>query len=248
MKILALEFSSPQRSVAVVESSERTPISLSEVIESNAVGGRAVGMIAEALSQAGLEREKIEVVVVGLGPGSYVGIRSAIALAQGWQLASGLGVPSRMQDGQSGRKVSTEQPRQSGGVKLLGLSSAECLAAQAHADGLRGRLQVVIDAQRNEFYLAGYDLGSSGWREIEPLRLATQAEVEAHRAGDEAVLGPEVARRFPGSRVMFPRAAILAQLALTRTDFVSSEKLAPIYLRETSFVKAPPPRHWQQGL
>jgi hypothetical protein len=31
-------------------------------------------------------------------------------------------------------------------------------------------------------------------------------------------------------------------LALDRTDFVAGEKLEPIYLRPTSFVKAPPPR------
>ena len=32
-------------------------------------------------------REAIEAIAVGLGPGSYTGIRAAIALAQGWQLA-----------------------------------------------------------------------------------------------------------------------------------------------------------------
>ena len=32
----------------------------------------------------------------------------------------------------------------------------------------------------------------------------------------------------------------LATLAAGRTDFVSGQKLEPIYLRETTFVKAPP--------
>ncbi len=42
--------------------------------------------------------------------------------------------------------------------------------------------------------------------------------------------------------MVFPRAATLGQLAAGRADFVSGEKLEPIYLRETKFVKAPPPR------
>ena len=58
-------------------------------------------MIEEALREAGLEREQIEVLAVGLGPGSYTGIRVALSLAQGWQLASGDG----------GMKVARHQQR-----------------------------------------------------------------------------------------------------------------------------------------
>ena len=47
---------------------------------------------------------------------------------------------------------------------------------------------------------------------------------------------------FPTGRVLFPRAATLGQLARDRTDFVAGERMEPIYLRETRFVKAPPPR------
>jgi hypothetical protein len=47
---------------------------------------------------------------------------------------------------------------------------------------------------------------------------------------------------FPEGRLVFPRATMLGQLASGRSDFVAGEKLEPIYLRETKFVKAPPPR------
>src|SRR5690242_11787704 len=100
MKILALEFSSPQRSVAVVEAEpakefsgsaviERAPIKVSEIIETGGVGTTLMSMIDEALGQARIQPEQIECVAVGLGPGSYNGIRQAIAMAQGWQLAAG---------------------------------------------------------------------------------------------------------------------------------------------------------------
>lgn len=218
MKLLALEFSSVQRSVAVVVAgSDNRGLATYEVVET--APGHAMkpfAMIEEVLRSAGVEREAIDGIVVGLGPGSYTGIRAAIALAQGWQLAAG--------------------------TKLLGGSSAGCLAAQAQADGVTGRFSVVMDAQREEFYVADYEAGPDGLREISPLRLATLAEVRGREAAGEQLVGPDVTRWFPKARVVFPRAARLGERALTRTDFVAGETLVPIYLRETTFVKASPPR------
>jgi tRNA threonylcarbamoyl adenosine modification protein YeaZ len=213
--ILALEFSTAQRSVAVARSdSGDVGPCLSEVIETGERAVNALGMIEEALLQARLEREQIECLAIGLGPGSYNGIRTAIALAQGWQLAAP--------------------------VKLLGISSAECLAAQAQSEGITGRVTAVIDAQRSEFYLTCYEINPQNRTELQPLHIATMAQVQQHAEAGELLIGPDVKKSFPG-RVIFPRAAMLAQLALNRTDFVPGERLQPIYLRETTFVKAPPP-------
>jgi len=220
MTILALEFSSAQRSVAVVCGRAGEAVSVvSEVVESGAGGTTAFAMIRSALHEAQLEREQIEVLAIGLGPGSYTGVRVALSIAQGWQLAS-----------------------RPGGIKLLGISSAECVAAQASAEKICGRMNVVMDAQRNEFYLAAYEISASDWSEIEPLRILTRAEVESRAAAKEILIGPEVTRWFPGSRLVFPRAAMLGRLTLNRNHFVAGEKLEPIYLRETNFVKAPPIR------
>ena len=208
MKILALEFSSPQRSVAVVRKDE--------CHESLSGANEPFAMIDEVLRDAKLEREQIECIVVGLGPGSYTGIRSAISIAQGWQLA---------------------RP-----IKLLGISSVEGIAAQAQADGATGRVNVIVDAQREEFYIAGYELAADGAREIEPLRIVTRAEIQQRADAEEVLIGPEVSKWFPSGKIVFPRAATLGRMALTRTNFISGEKLEPIYLRETKFVKAPPPR------
>src|SRR5262245_3857875 len=113
MKILALEFSSAQRGVAVLNAAA-TGIACFEVVETGGIG--PFGMIDQALRNASLEREQIECVAVGLGPGSYTGIRAAIALAQGWQLARA--------------------------VKLLGVGTDEALAEQARAQGISGRVNV----------------------------------------------------------------------------------------------------------
>ena len=212
MKILAIEFSTAQRSVAIVVDGQvrgRTQ-------ETGTRETRALSLIETALNAAGLERENIDCLAVGLGPGSYTGIRSAIALAQGWQLARG--------------------------TKILGISSVESLAAQAREEKTHGRVNVVIDAQRNEFYLARYEVSASGCLEVAPLRLAGREEVLALVRAGEMVLGPEVPGEWSVARQLFPDAAMVGQLASQRSDFLPGENLEPIYLRQTNFVKAPPPR------
>jgi len=236
--ILALEFSSSQRSVAVLRPNSRrdelheshSPPSsgksgtrgtrpsdmIFEAVETGGRGTNAFRMIEQTLSEAKIEREQIDVLAVGLGPGSYTGIRAAISLAQGWQLA----------------RV----------VKLLGVSSAEAIAAQAIVEKILGRVNVVIDAQRNEFYLATYEVAPDGWREISPLIILSRAAIQSRAEAGEILAGPEVTKWFPSGRTFFPRAAALAELAARRSDFVPGEKLEPVYLRETNFVKAPPAR------
>ena len=207
MTILALEFSSSQRSIAVARDGR-------VLAETSEAGGRethAFGMIEKVLAAANLGREEIECLAVGLGPGSYTGIRVALAIAQGWQLTTG--------------------------VKLLGIGSAECLAAQAQAEKIFGRVNVVVDAQRGEFYLAAYEISTAGVKEVAPLKIVVPAEI-ASRAG-EILTGPEVTRWFPAGANLFPQATMLATLAARRNDFMAGEKLEPVYLRETNFVKAP---------
>ena len=203
MTTLALEFSSDRRSVALA----RGGVVLAEAAqqtESRATD--ALGLIEKVLAQAKISRAEIEVIAVGLGPGSYTGIRAAIAVAQGWQLARG--------------------------VKLLGVSSVDALAAQAQAAKIFGRVNVAVDAQRGEFYLAGWEISAGSRREVLPLGIVTAAEMERLKAAGEIFLGDDV----------FPAAASVAQLAAGRNDFVAGAALQPVYLRETAFVKSVPAR------
>jgi tRNA threonylcarbamoyl adenosine modification protein YeaZ len=173
-------------------------------------------MIDQVLHEAKLERGAIGCIALGIGPGSYTGIRAAIALGQGWRLATG--------------------------VKLLAISSALCLAAQAQADGFVGPADFVIDAQRNEFYLTAYDITETELSEVVPLKLASSDEVVSRRTQRRALFGPQVRRWFPEGRELFPRAETLGRLAVGRTDYLAGERIEPIYLRQTSFVKSPPTR------
>jgi tRNA threonylcarbamoyladenosine biosynthesis protein TsaB len=224
MKILAFEFSTSRRSVAVVEKIGSAPAprhgavgnsSMAEVVETSA-NADIPEMIDRALRGVGLEREQIELLAVGLGPGSYTGVRTSIALAQGWQLARS--------------------------VPAIGVSSAEGLALAAASTGLVGRVNVVIDAQREEFYVAAYELSPDSAHETQALRIESLEQVRSRERSGELLVGPDVARWFPAARAVFPSAAFVAELALERLDLAPVVPMEPIYLRETSFVKAPPAR------
>ena len=222
MKILALDFSSDLRSAAILDSSQAGPASTPDglaIAEMSDHGPRnipAFDLIEAVLRDARLEPAQIECICAGLGPGSYTGIRVSISIAQGWQLARG--------------------------IRLLGLSSVTCLAAQAQTEGIFGRVHLAIDAQRNEFYLATYDITPETIQEIGPLHLASFEEANAIVQAGQLLAGPGLTRWFPTARVLYPSAANLARLASRRDDFISGDQLEPIYLRQTAFVKAPPPR------
>ena len=212
MKTLALEFSTDRRSVAVAVNGAV----LSEATETGGRESHPFRFIASALADAPLEREDVECVAVGLGPGSYHGVRSAIAIAQGWQLVRN--------------------------VRLCGVSSAAAIASEARRQARFGRVTVVIDAHRGEIYLASYDVSPERCQETEALRVATPESARAQLGASQWVVGPEAPPWWPTADIVFPSAAAVARLAADRTEGVAADRLEPLYLRQTSFVKAPPPR------
>jgi tRNA threonylcarbamoyl adenosine modification protein YeaZ len=212
MTILALEFSSEQRSVAV----SRDGVVLDEAIETGGRNTAAFATIERMLAKAKIEREEIEGIAVGLGPGSYTGVRAAIALAQGWQLARD--------------------------VKVAGVSSVEAIAAGAQAGKFFGLVNVIVNAQREEFYIATYDIGEAALKKTEPLKILPVADIRSRAEKGELFIGPEATKFSLNGLVLFPQAAAVAKLAAARSAFSADEKLEPIYLRETNFVKAQLPR------
>ena len=203
--ILALEFSSNRRSVAIADGKD-----VLARVETDDVKKPPLTLIDEALKKANLKRTAIETISIGIGPGSYTGIRSAIATAQGWQLARN--------------------------INLLPIPSAEILAANAAANGQRGETHFIIDAQRHEYYHTTWKLTEDNQSQTTPLHI-----IPVTVAAELKTFGPDSAG-LPSCDLLFPDAAILAQLAAGRTDFQPGETIEPIYLRPIEFTKAPPLR------
>lgn len=97
---------------------------------------RLLDTVDALCAQTGVTRSDVGLIAVGRGPGSFTGVRIAMATAKG--VASALGVP------------------------LVGLSTLNAIAWKAWQEGTRGRLLVVGDAMRKEVYPAYFQLDEAG--------------------------------------------------------------------------------------
>ena len=108
---------------------------------------------------------------VSLGPGSYTGLRSGIALAQGLAEA----------------RAGTSQPQEAHELPLLGIGAHEALVAACGARA--GRLWAVVPAGRGRLYARCYLWRAGTWREDGPLLRLTGAELRARCTADDALIG-----------------------------------------------------------
>jgi tRNA threonylcarbamoyl adenosine modification protein YeaZ len=93
-------------------------------------------MIRKTLDDAGIEARQLDLVVAGMGPGPFTGLRVGIAAARAFAL--GIGRP------------------------LVPAVSHDAVAFDEWSAGVRGAVLVVTDARRREVYWSSYDLGDTG--------------------------------------------------------------------------------------
>jgi tRNA threonylcarbamoyladenosine biosynthesis protein TsaB len=127
MRIVGLETSSRRGSVALVESGQLVVAREHERPKAHAE--ELLPMLTRALAEAGWSRHCLDRIGVGVGPGSFTGVRIGIALAQG--IAMGLGIP------------------------VVGVSSLKAMARGVPAD-VPGTRYCLLDARRNELFVAAY--------------------------------------------------------------------------------------------
>jgi tRNA threonylcarbamoyladenosine biosynthesis protein TsaB len=127
---------------------------------------RLLVMTGELLSEAGVAWSALDRIAVGLGPGTFTGLRVGIATARG--LAQSLS------------------------VELVGVSSLRALAQGASAQPGHGRVLAVIDARRGQAFAAAYSVAgrdSDSVDELAPPRALAPEDLpsvaaEAERAGE----------------------------------------------------------------
>lgn len=217
MICLAFEFTSDRRSVAVADNDTV----LAEIVHSSERRTPVFALVERALHEARQTRESVRRIAVSIGPGSYTGIRIAISAAQGWHLGIN--------------------------VDVVGVNTFEVLRVAAQERELPLPATFAIDAQRNEY--AVRTCTEAGWDDS--MKLEGRDAILQRITEGQSVLGPELGNRFqdlsktavarPGSTELFPTASIVARLAGT-LEPIPPEALAPVYLREAAFVKAPPAR------
>ena len=168
---------------------------------------RGLARIEDLLGEAGLRLRDLDRIAVGLGPGSFTGVRIAVAYAK--SLAYGSGVP------------------------LVGISSYDALEPDAAplpllavVQGRRG----VICARRHD---AGGFAGACGSVGDVLGRLLPDPPGLMHVTGNTEDVLSEIAERGWTVRALQPRAGVpavaIAQLARTREPSPTPHALAPDY-------------------
>jgi tRNA threonylcarbamoyladenosine biosynthesis protein TsaB len=93
--------------------------------------------VADVMERAGVDWGELEAIAVGVGPGSFTGLRIGIATARALAVASGL--------------------------RLRPVSSLAALAREIEETGPGSVVLPLIDAKRGEVFAAAYDGGEELW-------------------------------------------------------------------------------------
>ena len=133
MNLLALETSTNACSVALAFEGS---IAERHVVQAREHARLLIPMIEELLSERAAALAELDAVVLGNGPGSFIGMRIAASVAQGLAYASGLGI--------------------------VPVSSLAAIAAEVFATTAADDVAVAQDAHMNEVYLARFRRGESG--------------------------------------------------------------------------------------
>lgn len=237
MLVLALDTSSATTSVAVLRAAGdpwgAEVLAEASALLANAAGERLIGVVEHVLGAARITLAEIELVAVGVGPGSFTGTRVGVATAKGLCIATG--------------------------KPLRGVSAFDALAVDAGARAGE-RVLVAIDARKSEVYCALVACGVDDVvtldepRHLPPdrveeafARLAHTARGEIARvAGDGVPLVPSVAaQRTYRIAPHAPRAAAIGALAGARQRRAPHDEvdvLEPLYVRppDITLPKSPP--------
>ncbi|MDB5070756.1 MAG: peptidase family, glycoprotease [Candidatus Eremiobacteraeota bacterium] len=166
-----------------------------------------LGRIEDLLGEAGLRLRDLDRIAVGLGPGSFTGVRIAVAYAK--SLAYGSGVP------------------------LVGISSYDALEPEGAPlpilTVVRGRRGVICARLRTE---VGTETACGPTAAVLDRLLAGTPGI-VHAAGNTEDVLSEIAERGWTVRALPPRADVpavaIAQLARTRAPSPTPHALAPDY-------------------
>jgi tRNA threonylcarbamoyladenosine biosynthesis protein TsaB len=180
---------------------------------------RLLTLAAELLEACEVEWSRLQRIAVGVGPGTFTGLRVGVATARG--LAQALG------------------------AELVGVSSLQTLAAGAADAAQDGRVLAVLDARRGEIFVGAYEAAAPAPRELAAPRAVAPAELAAAlpAAGPWLAVGDGSVRyraELESAGAVVPddasplhliSAAALCELAEPASPAAALELVTPDYIR-----------------
>lgn len=174
------------------------------------------------LAEAGLGLSDLDAIVMGRGPGSFTGLRTACAVAQG--LAFGADVP------------------------VLPLDTLLAVAEDARQEREQVQVWTVQDARMGQYYAAAWAYAEGVWRNVDPPALLDPQDLcfpaswrnsktpsLVAGVGMEGVSAPWLSDAGCPVIAAAPTAAALLRLApqaLRKGQAVTAEQAMPLYLRD----------------
>ncbi len=216
MRILALETSSSAASIAALDG-DSLLLEIDLDPQRRSACTLAPGIKA-LLAQVGWTPAQVELVAVGIGPGSFTGLRLGVMTAKAFAFA-------------------TESA-------ILGVGTLDAIAARAETSGA---ICAAIDAQRDEVYCGVFTREPSGdVRAAGSIAIKAAERWVAELPTDSMATGPalvKLADQLPPSTLVAPRelwlpsAAVVGRLAALRAQPGARDdlwQLAPLYLRRSA--------------
>lgn len=186
--------------------------------------------VRRLLTQAGCTLADLAAIAFARGPGSFTGLRTACAVAQG--LAYG-----------------TRSSAHPDGLPVLAIDTLLALAETATPTDHHGPVATVLDARMDELYVAAWQRRDSGWTERQPPRLCAPAQLADWLADSLPGETPLLAGNVFGSASpplaalqqthrwlsAVPSAAALLRLApgaWLRGEAIPAHAAVPMYVRD----------------
>jgi tRNA threonylcarbamoyladenosine biosynthesis protein TsaB len=216
MRILAIETVGTTGSLAALD--DETIVAESRLSDNQRSAQSLVPGIVALLDAVGWRPRDVDLVAVASGPGSFTGLRIGVTTAKTFAYATA--------------------------CQVIGLHTLSAIAAQAPSSV--ERICVVLDAQRNELFVADFERSESEWSGEESTRLVPDEAWLATQASGSVVSGPGLAKLRERLKtgvtaldagLWSPRAAtigVLGYSAFARGQRDSAFDLVPKYYRRTA--------------
>ncbi len=214
MLVLGIETSSAVGTVALTR--DGTPVSDRTISVDMAHSGNLLSSMEALLESSGITVQDLDAVAVGVGPGSYTGVRVGIAFAKG--LAYGLKAP------------------------VVGVCSFESMLYEHR--GFTGVICTLVDAKMGGTYWAAYRWDGEEIGVVQAPIVSRAEDVEFECSGEALFLSPDIDKfmgvlgeKFEGRaeaefKEAFPNAVYIAvRGGLRLKQRCPGENLEPYYLR-----------------